>query len=390
MKTLFDKLSNVLRRELPRIKAHPRYLILATLGIAFSYLFFLTLMRDGQPQKLPIAIVDEDGSYFSRRLCHEIEATQGVRVARVYNSHKEARAAMQRQEIYAFLHIPHGTYNDVLAFKAPHVVLYANNAYLLSGTLSYKQLMTICNLAAGAVQREVLRKKGMGEEQIMGLIMPIEIDAHLVGNPMANYQSYLLTTILPGILGLMAILLTVFSIGMESREGTAGEWLSAADGRIGVALVGKLLPYACWFIALQLLGNLVLFGFCQFPMQGHYLTLALCSVLFVLAMMSAGVFLYGLIPQMTNAICFSAFYGILAFSLSGFTYPVSGMARPLQALSVIFPLRQNYLVYVNEALFGLPLSYSYGHLCILVLFLLLPLITNSRIKKQILSHENAA
>ena len=390
MKTLFDKLSNVLQRELTRIMAHPRYLIFATLGIAFSYVFFLTLMRDGQPQKLPIAIVDEDGSYLSRRLCHEIEATQGVHVARVYNSQEEARAAMQRQEIYAFLHIPHGTYNSVLAFKAPHIVLYANNAYLLSGTLSYKQLMTICNLAAGAVQREVLRKKGMGEEQIMGLIMPIEIDAHLVGNPMANYQSYLLTTILPGILGLMVILLTVFSIGIESREGTDREWLATAGNRMGVAMVGKLLPYACWFAVLQLVGNLVLFGFCHFPMQGSYLTLAVCSILFVLAMMSAGVFFYGLIPQVTNAVCVSAFYGILAFSLSGFTYPVSGMARPLQALSVLFPLRQNYLVYVNEALLGLPLANSYVHLCILALFLLLPLLTNSRIKKQILSHENAA
>ncbi len=370
-----------------RIAACPRYLIFATVGIAFAYLFFLTLMKDGQPQKLPIAVVDEDGTYLSRRLCHEINATQGVSVVRIYDSHQEARKAMQRQQIYAFLEIPEGTYRDVLSFKAPHIVLYANNAYLLSGTLSYKQLMTICNLASGAVQREVLRKKGMGEEQIMGLIMPLEIDAHLVGNPLANYQSYLLTTILPGILGLMAILLVVFSIGIEMRQGTAGQWLALADGHIGEALVGKVMPYALWFIILQLVGNLVLFGFCHFPLEGSFLTLAVCSALYVLAIIAAGVFFYGLLPDPTNAICISAFYGILAFSLSGFTYPVSGMSRPLQALSVIFPLRQNYLVYINEALFGLPLSYSYWHLFILALFLLLPLLTKHRIKNQILSNE---
>ncbi len=390
MKTLFNHLSNVLQREMGRIKAHPRYLIFATLSIAFAYLFFLTFMKDGQPQKLPIAIVDEDGTYLSRRLCHEINATQGVSVTHLYDSHMEARKAMQRQEIYAFLEIPEGTYRDVLSFKAPHIVLYANNAYLLSGTLSYKQLMTICNLAAGAVQREVLRKKGMGEEQIMGLIMPLEIDAHLVGNPLANYQSYLLTTILPGILGLLAILLTVFSIGIEMRQGSAREWLAAAGDHMGVALAGKLMPYALWFVILQLVGNLVLFGFCNFPLEGSFLTLALCSLLYVLAIMAAGIFFYGLLPDPTNAVCISAFYGILAFSLSGFTYPVSGMSRPLQALSVIFPLRQNYLVYVNEALFGLPIAYSYWHLVILALFLLLPLLTKHRIKQQILSNENPA
>ena len=93
-----------LKRELRRIfrQGQSRYLILTSLGIVFCYVFFLTLMREGQPERLPIAIVDQDGSYLSRRLCHEINATQGVRVVAVYPTHTEARRAMQRQEIYAF------------------------------------------------------------------------------------------------------------------------------------------------------------------------------------------------------------------------------------------------------------------------------------------------
>ena len=151
-----------LRRELHRIRyeGQNRYLILTTLGVVFCYVFFLTLMEEGQPQRLPIAIVDEDGSYLSRRLCHEINATQGVRVVAVYGSHAEARRAMQRQEIYAFLEIPEGTYDELLSFTRPHIVLYSNNAYLLSGALSYRSLATISKLASGAVEREVLRKKG--------------------------------------------------------------------------------------------------------------------------------------------------------------------------------------------------------------------------------------
>lgn len=386
---IFKDISHVLHREMRRIVEHPRYVLIGTFAIVFGYVFFLTLMRDGQPQKLPIAIVDQDGSYLSRRLCHEIDATQGVDVVAVYQSHQEARQAMQRQEIYAFLEIPNGTYNGVLSFQAPHVALYANNAYLLSGTLSYKSLMTICNLASGAVQREVLRKKGYGEEEIMGLVMPIELDAHLVGNPMANYQSYLLTTILPGILGLVVILLTVYVIGTEVREGTAREWLATAGDNLHVAIAGKVLPYALWFLLLQMVGNIVLFGFMNFPMNGSFITLSVTSLLYVLAMMGMGIFLYGLIPDVRNAVCISAFYGILGFSLSGFTYPVSGMGPALQALSVLFPLRQNYLVYVNEALFGLPLSASYLPICVLLCFMILPATTSFRIKKTILQDEIA-
>lgn len=380
-------IGNVSRRELHRIYKHPRYVVMATVSIIFAYVFFLTLMRDGQPQRLPIAIVDADGTYLSQRLCHEIDAMQGVSVAYVYNNHKEAREAMQRQQIYAFVEIPAGTYEAVLRFESPHIVLYANTAYLLSGTLSYKSLMTICNLASGAVQREVLRKKGMTDEAIMGLIQPIVLDAHYIGNPMANYQSYLLTTILPGILGLLVMLLTVYVIGIEMRQRSAGEWLATAEGNMQEAIIGKLLPYALWFVMLQLLGEVILFGPLHFTHNGNFLVLVLASILYVLAMMGAGVFFMGLMEDLRNAVCLSAFYGILGFSLSGFTYPVSGMSPALQALSVIFPLRQNYLIYVNTALFGLPLADSYWNMCVLIAFMLLPLTTNYRIKKRILNDE---
>ena len=40
--------------EIERIVKHPRYLIILTLGVVFSYVFFLSLMQEGQPERLPI------------------------------------------------------------------------------------------------------------------------------------------------------------------------------------------------------------------------------------------------------------------------------------------------------------------------------------------------
>ena len=216
-----NHLLHTIRRELHRAVDSPRYLLLMTLGIAFSYLFFLTLMQEGQPEELPVAVVDHDGSYLSRRLCHELNATQGVRVVAVYPTHAEARKAMQRQEIFAFLEIPEQTYSEMLDFKTPHVALYSNNAFLLAGSLSYKTLATMGKLASAAVQREVLRKKGLPDEKIMGLIQPVEFDTHLVSNPTANYQPYVLTTILPGIVALMVLLFTAYEVSREQKERSA-------------------------------------------------------------------------------------------------------------------------------------------------------------------------
>lgn len=380
---MYKHFVNVLRRELTRIYRKPAHLLWLTAAVVFSYVFFLTLLGEGQPQKLPVGIVDEDGSYVSQRICHEIEAMQGVHVKRVYHSHAEAREAMQRKDIYAFLEIPEGTYRRLLEFRAPKMTLYANQVYLISGTLSYRTLATMCNMASGAVQREVMRKKGLTDHQIMGLIEPVELDTHQIGNPMANYSSYLSTTILPGVLGLLVVMLTVYVVGEELKRQTSHDWLRAAGGDIVVALAGKLAPYTVWFLLLQELGNVVLFSFLHFPMEGSFLTLLLGALLYVVAMQACGIFLIGLIPILRSAICLAAFWGIWGFSFSGFSYPVSAMATPLHTICLLFPLRHYYMIYSNEALFGGGFGQSAPYLVGLVCFCLLPFAVLKRLRNAL-------
>ena len=43
-------------------------------------------------------------------------------------------------------------------------------------------------LTGGAVQREVLRAKGYSEGAIMGMIQPIVVDEHRIGNAATNYR----------------------------------------------------------------------------------------------------------------------------------------------------------------------------------------------------------
>ena len=370
-KMLGESFSNIFRRELKSILRNPRYLILLTLGLAFSYVFFITLMYEGQPEKLPIAIVDQDGSYLSRRLCHEIDATQGVRVVAVYNNHAQARLAMQRQQIYAFFEIPENLYAEVLAFKAPKLSLYSNNAYLMPGSFSYKTLATIGKLASAAVQREVLRKKGYDDERIMGIIQPVELDTHMISNPTANYQPYVLTTVLPGILGVMVLLFTVYKVTDERKKNTLRQWLDAAHGNALLAVVSKLMPYTLWFTLLGLIGNIVLFDYAHYTMLGSFAMLSLVMLLFVFVQQAMGLFLAVLIPEQHLAISVSAIYGMLSFTMAGFSYPVSSMPHFIQYVSYLFPLRRYYLTYVDIALYGNGLAYYWPHLVALLSFLVI-------------------
>lgn len=375
-------MKRVFYRELRRIRRKPRYTIILTVGIALSFIFFATMTSEGQPQELPVAVVDLDGSYLSRRLCHEINATQAVNVVAVYGSHGEARSAMQQGMVFAFYEIPNGTYNEVLQFHAPKIVLYTNQSYLLAGSLSYKQLTTIGKLAGGAVQREVLRKKGVDEDQIMGRIQPIALDTHPIGNSKGSYHLYLLTILVPGIIILMAMLQTAYVIGRERQEGTLRGLMRAARGNALHALVGKMLPYTMYYTLLMLLCSLIMFGPMHLPMEGSWPLLMLLSLLSVVAAQCAGCFLMGCVPDPSVAMSLTSAYGTLAFTMCGFSFPVDAMPLPMQAFSLLFPLRYYFLAMRDITLFGNGIGYIWPQLCSLLLFPLLLLIGAAMLRRQ--------
>ena len=372
----------VAHRELRRIIRKPRYLIILTLGAVFAFVFFATLTDEGQPHELPVAVVDGDGTYLSRRLCHELDATQAVHVVAVYNNHGEARRAMQRGEIYAFYEIPAGTYNATLQFHAPRLVLYTNQSYLLAGSLSYRQLATMGKLAAGAVQREVLRKKGVDEDAIMGQIQPVALKTIAVGNTEANYQVYLMTTLIPGIIALMAMLHTAYVIGRERQEHTVRSWMRKAGGNAFRAFLGKMMPYTFHYTLLMLLAELLMYGSMHFPMAGSWPLLMLVSLLLVTAAQCAGCFLMGCVPDPSVAMSLTSAYGTLAFSMCGFSFPVDAMPLPMQIFSLLFPLRYYFLAMRDITLFGNGIAVCWPEVCVLIAFWLLLLVGAFMFQRQ--------
>ena len=77
-------------------------------------------------------------------------------------------------------------------------------------------------------------------------------------------------------------------------------------------------------------------------------------------------------------------WGVLSFSLSGFTFPVSAMHPVLQLACNLFPLRHYYLIYCNQALNGYSIAYVWMHVVGLLCFMLLPFAVMKRYRKGFL------
>lgn len=371
---------NVVKRECRRLVSRPLYLFSMVGAPLFCYIFFTTLMGSGLPQDMPVGIVDQDQTSTTRQLVRTLDAFQQSKVVAHYPAFNEAREAMQRREIYGFYYIPEGTTAEAQAQRRPTVSFYTNNTLLIAGSLLFKDMKTMSELASGAVVQATLLAKGATDDQAMAYLQPIIIDTHPLQNPWLNYSVYLNNTFAPGVLMLLIFMVTVFSIGVEIKERTARQWLRMGHNSIWISLAGKLLPHTAIFFLMGILYNVYLYGFLHFPCNSGIGPMLLATLCLVLASQGMGILMIGILPTLRLGLSFASLWGVLSFSMCGLSFPLMGMHPTLQALANLFPLRHYFLIYVDQALNGYPMIYSWTNYVALLLFMLLPFLVAPRLK----------
>jgi len=378
---IFTATVDTLNREMKRMVGRPIYFISTVLTMAFCYVFFFTFFNEGQPNKMPIGIVDLDNSSLSRQFVRNLEATQQAQIVIYPSSHKEAREEMQRGNIYAFVEIKHNFASDAITNRRPAITFYVNDSYLIAGSLLLKDITYMSAATSIGMQRKVLRAKGIDESRIMGIIQPIVLNTHLIGNPWANYGTYLLNVILPGILQLMVILMTIFSIGVELKERTSREWLKTADDSMFAAMTGKLLPYTVIFTALGIICNMLLYKHMHYPLNSSIGWMYLATFVFVIASQAMGILFIGLTPVLRDAVTFGGVFGMLGVTFAGSTFPIEQMPVGTRIFSDFFPIHHYFNIYVNQALNGVAIHNSFVSFLLLLSFIIAPFFVYVRLKK---------
>lgn len=384
--TNWQRIIAVARRELRIIRQRPIYLLGSVGVIAFCAIFFLTFLKDGLPSDVPIGLVDYDYSSTSRNFCQQLDATQLGKVVH-YDSFAAAREDMNRGKIAAVCVVPVGMNDDIQANRQPKITFYVNGLYFVSGALAWKDLLQMVNLTNGAVQRQAFRARGYNDSQIMGMIRPVDVDVHQIGNVGTNYNYYLSSVLLPGVLEMIVIIVLIYSLGAELKYGTSRHLLQTSGNSIVTALAGKLLVWTLTFSAIGLILILLLFHRLHFPLAGSIWNMFLGIFLMIFASEAIAIFILEMLPVPRLALSIGALYSVLGFSLSGFTLPIEAMPPYIQGLAAAFPLRHYYLFSVQEAIFGAGFAGWWKQVIYLLIFILLPLIGLVRLKKAYI-HQN--
>lgn len=387
LKHIIQASANVAVWEWKNILHKPIYwfcMIVLPLCITF---FFTNVMEKGLPTDMPVGLVDLDNSSTSRKMMRMLDSFQESHIVAHYSDVAQARRAMQQGKIYAFMYIPQGMERDMLASRQPKISFYYNNSILLAGSLLYKDLRVISTLGAAAVGQARMQLQGYTPQQIKATLQPITTDVHAINNPMLNYNVALSTTIIPACICLFIFLMTCYSFGMELKFNTAHKWMRKARGSILIAVNGKMFPQTLVFTLIMWAYQYWLFIHMGFPYNCSFFFVMIMGWLLVLASQGFGIFVFAILPSLRMSMSISALWGVLSFSVSGFTFPVGSMDPPIRLMSWMFPLRHYFMLYQMNIFHGFPMYYSWPHFVALSVFILLPVLCFRRIRNVMYNYE---
>lgn len=355
-------------REVRRLASRRMYLFGMIAVPVFMTVFFLSILHEGLPEHVPTAVVDMDHSSMSRTMTRSLKAMQVLDISREFESYDAALVSVRKGEIFGFFVIPDNFERDALSGNKPTLEYYSNMTYFVPGTLAFKGFKTIAVTTAAGVVKETLTSFGLSPEQTGNLIQPVVIDQFPLNNPWMSYSIYLCPSFSMCTFVLMIMLMTIFSITMEIKEGSSVQWLATARGNILTAILTKLLPQTIIFSAVGLFILWLLFGYSHLPVNGSLGWLIAATLLTVVASQSVGTFIACVVPNPRLAMSVCALFGILSFSFTGFSFPVQSMYGYLGVFSWLAPIRYWFLIYINEGLNGVALYYSRYYFAALLLF----------------------
>lgn len=339
--------------EWTKIFNTPRLLIILFGVPFFVFFFYSSLLQQGVPTKLPVAILDQDKSPISRQMGLMLSATATIDLAYEVNDELEGQTLVRRNDVYAFIIIPKGFQRNILKGDYTSISCYYNGQYLLSGAIILKDFQTVAQTFMAGVVLETLEQKGLTPAQALSSILPINTEIHVLYNPYTSYSYYLNIAFMPMALQIMVMIMAIYTFGLVLKQNKGKELLDKAGGKVYIAIFGKILPYTIIFFALGILMNAILYYKVGTPLQGSFIGVNLIFFAFVIVLQSLGLFIASITTSFRTALTIGGDYTALAFSFAGYTFPAIGMSKFIQFLCFIFPFTSYMRFVVDYAIRGI-------------------------------------
>jgi len=313
-------------------------LILIIAGFGYP-LLYSTVYLNESVDEIPVGIIDECGTSYSRGFASKIDATREVTLESCINM-DDAIGKMKKREIHGFIVIPKDFSKNIQTGKQTTVSLYINMATFFI----YKNIAMACNYVMLDENKNIslqrLSADGLTEQEALQSAEPLRNKMNILFNEGNGFASFFV----PGVLVLIIHQLLFLGIGMVSgtrREENANHKLSdnvaPHEKKVHRYILGQA---AAYLIIYSIVSAYILilvprmFGLPHYASAWDIYRLVFPFLLAVIFFSQTwSVFIRN---RETGMVMFLFFSVILLF-LSGLTWPLSSFPAFWKYFSYIFP-----------------------------------------------------
>lgn len=348
----------VVHRELGRIFSRRIYLLMVLVLPLASFAVLGAIFSTGTPRHLPIAVYDADNTDFSRRLVRLLDAAPTLHVAQRVTDLKEGKALILSGASYALVVLPKGLERDRFRGQGAQVTSFYNNQSMTAGSIVNRGIRDTLKAVSAELDQQSRQQRGEMRTAATAHSEPITVESRALFNPYLNYLYFLAGALMPTMLQIFIIVVSVYAVGVEMKEGSGREWLDTAGGSPWAAVAGKLAPYTAGFLCVGLLMNSYLFLWLKLPLRGSVTLIALATVLLVLAYQAVALLIVAATANLRISLSAAAIYAAPAFAFAGITYPVMAMPLSGKIWGGLLPLSYYLIILLDQGMRGAPVSVS--------------------------------
>lgn len=309
-----------------------------TLMLLFGYGVNLDL------KGIPIYVYDQDGSQQSQDLLKRFQASEYFHIVRAVDNDSAIARALDSGQARMGLVIP-WDFSRRLSQGGPVAVqalVDATDDNTANVTMGYAQ--AVLQDYSSGVQLRWLQRQGQSIQPA-----PLSVQTRTWYNEDLESSAFIIPGVLALVMSVIGAFLTSLTIAREWERGSMEQLISTPVTAMEIML-GKLAPYFVLGMLDVAVCAVLAIGWFKVPFRGSYLTLTICSALFMVVVLALG-FLISVVAK--NQLAASQIALIItflpAFLLSGFLFAIEQMPTALQWITQIFPAR--YYVSILKKIF---------------------------------------
>lgn len=357
-------------REVGWLRRRPFLLGLSTIVPLAQMAFLAAIFSAGLATRLPIGVLDLDGSDLSRSIIRMVDATPNSAVAVRVGDLAEGRGLILSGKIHGLLLLPLNLQRDVFAGRRPEVVFFYNTQTLTVGNLTVRGINAAVPTAEAGIRLALRTAEGEPLDLAEADLQPIPVQTNALFNPTLNYVFFLLTALIPSILQVIMVTTTSYSVGLDVETPHRLHILRRLGGGLWPAMAGKILPYTVLFLLVLGLSDILLVVGLELPLRGHVGILILAGSLFILSCQFLGALLALVLKPLASAVSIGTLLTAPAFGFMGIGFPRLGMSAFAYGYGSLLPGTWYLTARIDQTVRGTPVDLSWKPVLILLAFVI--------------------